>query len=35
MEEYERLKEQNNGFTSEQDREALETDLTLVGIYAL
>ena len=35
MSEYEALKEQNNGFTSESDREALETDLTLVGIYAL
>ena len=35
MSDYEKLKEQNNGFTSESDREALETDLTLVGIYAL
>lgn len=34
-EEYERLKDQNNAFASEADREALETDLTLVGIYAL
>ena len=35
MSDYEKLKEQNNGFSSESDREALETDLTLVGIYAL
>ncbi len=35
MSDYEKLREQNNGFSSESDREALETDLTLVGIYAL
>ena len=35
MDEYERLKDENNGFSSESDREALENDLTLVGIYAL
>lgn len=35
IQEYENIKEQNNGFTSEADREALEKDLTLIGIYAL
>jgi P-type Ca2+ transporter type 2B len=35
MDEYERLSAENNGFKSESDREALETDLTLVGIFAL
>lgn len=35
LDEYERLKEQNNGFQTEADREALEVDLTMVGIFAL
>ena len=30
-----RLKDANNGFASESDREALERGLTLIGIYAL
>ena len=34
-EEYQRLKSQNNGFEKEADREALEKNLTLIGIYAL
>jgi len=34
-EEYQRLKSQNNGFEKEADREALERNLTLIGIYAL
>ena len=33
--EYLRLKEANNGFAGEQDREVLEKGLTLIGIYAL
>jgi len=35
VEEYERLKAANNGFKSEVDREVLERDLTIVGIFAL
>lgn len=34
-EEYLRLKAQNNNFEKEGDREALEKNLTLIGIYAL
>jgi len=34
-EEYMRLKDANNGFAGEADREALEQGLTLIGIYAL
>ena len=34
-EEYQRLKSQNNNFEKEADREALEKNLTLIGIYAL
>jgi magnesium-transporting ATPase (P-type) len=34
-EEYQRLKAQNNNFEKEGDREALERNLTLIGIYAL
>ena len=34
-EEYLRLKQQNNNFEKEGDREALEKNLTLIGIYAL
>lgn len=33
--EYERLREANNNFHSERDREALENSLTVIGIYAL
>ena len=33
--EYLRLKDANNGFVGEADREALEQNLTLIGIYAL
>lgn len=32
---YEQIKAANNNFKSENDREVLETDLTIVGIYAL
>lgn len=32
---YLKLKEENNGFKSESDREVLEQDLTIVGIYAM
>ena len=35
LEDYEKLKLANNNFKSEQDREVLETDLTIVGIFAL
>jgi len=35
MEDYERLRQDNNLFKSEQDREVLERNLTIVGIYAL
>ena len=35
VEEYEKLKAANNGFKSEVDREVLEQDLTIVGIFAL
>jgi magnesium-transporting ATPase (P-type) len=35
FEEYQRLEVANNGFASEADREVLEKDLTLIGIYAL
>ncbi len=35
IEEYQKLEAENNGFTSEGDREVLEKDLTLIGIYAL
>lgn len=35
IQQYEELLERNNGFSSESDREALETDMTLVGIFAL
>lgn len=35
MEDYERLKLDNNNFKSENDREVLEKNLTIVGIYAL
>ena len=35
MEEYERLRLDNNLFKSEADREVLERNLTIVGIYAL
>jgi P-type E1-E2 ATPase len=34
-EEYMNLKIQNNNFEKESDREALEQNLTLIGIYAL
>ena len=34
-EEYQRLKAQHNGFEKEADRESLEKNLTLIGIYAL
>jgi magnesium-transporting ATPase (P-type) len=34
-EEYMRLKAQHNNFEKESDREALEQNLTLIGIYAL
>ncbi len=33
--EYLRLKDGNNSFAAEQDREVLEKNLTLIGIYAL
>jgi len=33
--EYLRLKDANNNFQSESDREALEQNLTLIGVYAL
>ena len=33
--EYERLRAANNNFHSEKDREVLENNLTVVGIYAL
>lgn len=33
--EYLRLKDANNGFSSESEREVLEKGLTLIGIYAL
>lgn len=35
VEEYERIKAANNNFHSEKDREVLEKDLTVVGIFAL
>ena len=35
MKHYESLKAQNNGFASESDREVLERNLTVIGIYAL
>lgn len=35
MDEYQKIKEANNGFVHEQDREALEQNLILIGIYAL
>lgn len=35
IEEYQQLEAENNGFTTESDREVLEKDLTLIGIYAL
>lgn len=35
MEEYEKIRLANNNFKSEQDREVLEENLTIVGIYAL
>ena len=35
MDEYNTLKSQHNNFHSEKDREVLEQDLTVVGIYAL
>jgi Ca2+ transporting ATPase len=33
--EYEKLKAANNDFSTERDREVLESDLTVVGIFAL
>jgi Ca2+ transporting ATPase len=35
VDEYNRLKNANNGFSTEADREALEQNLVLIGIYAL
>lgn len=35
FDEYEQLKKENNNFHSEKDREVLEKNLTVVGIYAL
>jgi magnesium-transporting ATPase (P-type) len=35
MGEYNNLKAMNNDFTTEANREVLEQDLTLIGIYAL
>lgn len=35
MEEYEAMKEENNQFEEEKDRDALETDLVAVGIFGL
>jgi hypothetical protein len=32
---FERIKSENNGFRTEVDREALESELTIVGIFAL
>ena len=34
-EEYNRIKAANNNFVTENDREALENNLILIGIYAL
>ena len=34
-EEFENLKNGNNGFKHEEDREVLESEMTLIGIYAL
>jgi P-type E1-E2 ATPase len=34
-EEYEKLKNANNDFKTEKDREVLEQNLTIIGIYAL
>ena len=34
-EDYDKLKQANNAFKSEHDREVLENNLTIVGIYAL
>jgi len=35
IDEYERLKQANNNFHAEKDREVLESSLTIVGIFAL
>jgi hypothetical protein len=35
VQEYENLKDQNNDFSAERDREVLESSLTVVGIFAL
>lgn len=35
IEDYQKLEAENNGFATENDREVLEKDLTLIGIYAL
>lgn len=35
IDEYNRLKEANNNFGGESDREALENNLILIGIFAL
>jgi hypothetical protein len=35
MNDYERLRQDNNNFKTEQDREVLERNLSIVGIYAL
>jgi hypothetical protein len=33
--EYLRMKDANNGFGGEADREVLEQNLTMIGIYAI
>ena len=35
MDEYNSIRESNNNFAKEEDREVLEKDLTLIAIYAL
>jgi Ca2+ transporting ATPase len=35
MDQYESMKSQNNDFATEKDREVLEADLTIIGIFAL
>jgi magnesium-transporting ATPase (P-type) len=35
FEEYKNIKHQNNNFSKEEDREVLERNMTVIGIYAL
>jgi len=35
MEEYLKLKNENNGFQNEKDREVLEKDLIITGVFGI